>query len=221
MTVPERRKREKEQRRRAILDAAENLFFSKGIEATTMEEVAEQAELAKGTLYLYFKNKDDLIFAIVHRALTLLHDYFSKAVKTSKLGREKLLAIGRAYIAYADTHSHYFSLLSHDHRVNPMQQETVPHQQICMQTGISIHQITADAIETGKRDGTLQTSLAPMELAILLWGQTMGVIQTIHQDKEWLQRVFKVDGDRLIDAYFELVATGLRPHTPDNKETEQ
>ena len=52
MGIAERREREREQRRNTILDAAETVFFSKGINLATMDEVAEEAELSKGTLYL-------------------------------------------------------------------------------------------------------------------------------------------------------------------------
>ena len=60
MGIAERKEREKEHRRNTILDAAEEVFFSKGINLATMDEVAERAELSKGTLYLYFKNKEEL-----------------------------------------------------------------------------------------------------------------------------------------------------------------
>ncbi|MCK5408322.1 MAG: helix-turn-helix transcriptional regulator, partial [Candidatus Krumholzibacteria bacterium] len=60
MGIAERREREKEQRRIDIIDAAERVFFSKGWQAATMDDVAEAVELSKATLYLYFKNKEEL-----------------------------------------------------------------------------------------------------------------------------------------------------------------
>ena len=72
MGVAERREREKEQRRQAILDAAEHLFFKKGVEDTTMDDVAEAAEFSKGTLYLYFKNREDIYHGIYHRGMEVL-----------------------------------------------------------------------------------------------------------------------------------------------------
>ena len=56
MVTARRKEREKEQRRNEIVDAAEKLFFEKGYEGVSMDDVARDAELAKGTLYLYFKN---------------------------------------------------------------------------------------------------------------------------------------------------------------------
>jgi len=56
-----RRQREREQRFLSILDAAENLFAKKGYHHTSMEEIADLAEVSVGTVYFYFKNKEDLI----------------------------------------------------------------------------------------------------------------------------------------------------------------
>ena len=60
MGIQERKKREKERRRQQILSAAKSLFAKRGFHQTTMEEIAKEAELSPGTLYLYFKSKDEL-----------------------------------------------------------------------------------------------------------------------------------------------------------------
>src|SRR4051812_4037874 len=52
------------EKRGAIVEAARSLFLSKGYESTTMAEVAEDAGVAVGTVYLYFKNKNDLLRAV-------------------------------------------------------------------------------------------------------------------------------------------------------------
>ncbi len=60
---------DREARRQAILQAARQVFARKGFEPATLEAVAREAGLAKGTLYLYFKNKEDLYF---HTAVHVL-----------------------------------------------------------------------------------------------------------------------------------------------------
>jgi len=56
-----------EERRHQILNAAEGVFSEKGFDQARMEDIAEETGLSKGTLYLYFKGKDDLIIAILDR----------------------------------------------------------------------------------------------------------------------------------------------------------
>ena len=60
MGIEERKEREKQMRRRQIIDAAEKVFAAKGFSGATIENIAEEAELSPATLYLYFKNKDEL-----------------------------------------------------------------------------------------------------------------------------------------------------------------
>lgn len=60
MGIQERKNREKGLRRNQILKAAKEVFSSKGYNTATMEEIADVAELSPGTLYIYFKNKEEL-----------------------------------------------------------------------------------------------------------------------------------------------------------------
>lgn len=69
MGIQERKEREKERRRQQILVAAKRMFSEKGYNRTTMEDIANEAELSPGTLYLYFKNKEELFASLSLRIL--------------------------------------------------------------------------------------------------------------------------------------------------------
>ena len=79
-----RREREKQNRRKEILQAAWEVFASRDYDAATLDDIAAAAELSKGTLYLYFQNKADLFFA------------------TLEMGVEKLFSIVQEVISYSD-----------------------------------------------------------------------------------------------------------------------
>ena len=74
MGIHERKLREREQRRRQILNAARKVFSSNGFTKTTMEDIAREAELSPGTLYLYFKNKDELYASLSVEVLEHIHE---------------------------------------------------------------------------------------------------------------------------------------------------
>jgi AcrR family transcriptional regulator len=61
MGIHERKEREKERRRQQIMVAAKRVFSVNGFSKSTMEDIAREAELSPGTIYLYFKNKDEYI----------------------------------------------------------------------------------------------------------------------------------------------------------------
>ena len=72
MGIQERKEREKERRRQQIMVAAKRVFSDKGFNRATMEDIAQEAELSPGTLYLYFKNKEELYASLSLRILQYL-----------------------------------------------------------------------------------------------------------------------------------------------------
>ena len=73
MGIQERKERERERRRQQIMVAAKRVFMEKGFSRATMEDIAGVAELSPGTLYLYFKNKDELYASLSLRVLQYLN----------------------------------------------------------------------------------------------------------------------------------------------------
>ncbi|MFZ3047702.1 MAG: TetR/AcrR family transcriptional regulator, partial [Desulfatirhabdiaceae bacterium] len=73
MGIRERKERDKERRHQQILVAAKRVFSEKGFNKSTMEDIAGEAELSPGTLYLYFKNKEELHASLSLRVMQYLH----------------------------------------------------------------------------------------------------------------------------------------------------
>ena len=78
MGIQERKRRERRRRRRQIMIAAKRVFSIKGFTKTTMEDIAREAELSPGTLYLYFKNKDELYASLSVEILEHLHNQLKR-----------------------------------------------------------------------------------------------------------------------------------------------
>ena len=85
-----RREREKLRQRREILAAALDAFSQKGFHQATMQEIAEKAEFAIGTLYKFFQNKEDLYKTIVLERCDDFEDAFRQAMEQSDDEAEKL-----------------------------------------------------------------------------------------------------------------------------------
>ena len=81
MGTRERREREKENRRNQILNAAKEIFMSKGLRAATMEEIARKAELSPGTIYTYFRNKEELYAVLNLIGLQYLYEQNERVYK--------------------------------------------------------------------------------------------------------------------------------------------
>jgi TetR/AcrR family transcriptional regulator len=95
MKMP-RREREKLRQRKEMLAAALGLFSEKGYHNVSMHEIAEKAEFAIGTLYKFFKNKEDLYKALMLEQANKFDDELTKAIKEPDDDIEKLRNYARA-----------------------------------------------------------------------------------------------------------------------------
>jgi len=91
MGIQDRKEREKEQRRHQIIAAARRAFYKKGFTKATMKDIANEAELGFGTLYLYFKNKEELYAAISLRVLYYMNMRISHVINQCNLSKMQQL----------------------------------------------------------------------------------------------------------------------------------
>ncbi|MBN2423796.1 MAG: TetR/AcrR family transcriptional regulator [Calditrichaceae bacterium] len=211
MGIAERKEREKEQRRVEIIDAAERIFFSKGLEVATMDDVAEEAELSKGTLYLYFKNKEDLYLAINERGLKILEEIFQTAIDKHKTGLDKIIAIGNAYRDFSLKYRNYFNVMiyyeSHDYDFK--EKDTCAY--ACHMQGQKTLTLVAKAIQMGIEDGSIRSDIHPFNTAVILWGQSTGMIQILLLKGEHLKKLHDIDTDEVMNLFTQMVVCSLKP----------
>jgi AcrR family transcriptional regulator len=175
--IAERRVEEKERRRSEILDAAEALYAKEGWDLVTVDQVARGARLSRALVYVYFKDKEEILFAIGERAMGLLRDRFIEASAGQKLGIDKVEAIGRSYMAYAFEFPHYFDFCSKFH-AHSSSADAGFHDLACREAGDEAIAAVVKAIESGIADGSIRPSIGdPMMLAVTLWSFTHGLIQ--------------------------------------------
>ena len=99
--VRQRKENEKEQRRKEIIKSAEKLFISRGFDDTTMDDIALEAALSKGTLYNYFKSKEDLYLIVAAQSIKKLNDIIEREVSTIDTGIDKVFSIGYSYLEFS------------------------------------------------------------------------------------------------------------------------
>lgn len=210
MGIAERKEREKEQRRKAILEAAENIFFKKGIDLSTMDEVAEEAELSKGTLYLYFKSKEDIQFAIFQRGAEILVSMFNSAISTKNTGLENLLSLGRTFIEFSGKYHDYFTLFiaiqsskMHTLNVEPGALEYY----FRFQSPLTLVQ---SCVEQGIADGSIRSDLHAASLGATLWSQMLGVMTVIH-NHDYLFEILGISLEVILEAHFDVAENWIVP----------
>ncbi len=100
MGLEERRKRERENRKTAILRAARRLFFEKGFKSVTVESIARKAELSKGSIYLYYKGKEEIYAHILLNDIDKFHDRISDLLINPISASEVLIRLSSIYVDF-------------------------------------------------------------------------------------------------------------------------
>lgn len=187
--IAERRQEEKERRRAEILDAAEAVAGTVGWDAMTMDEVARKARLSRALVYVYFKDKTDLMFGVGERALEALRQSFAEAVSRHDSGLEQITAIGHAYIGYSRERAVYFDVLARCELVSPDTSDLQPNVQACLETGDTVRGLMQGAIELGIRDGSIRSDVGdPKAVTVCLWGFVHGILQLSSAKEQLLAR---------------------------------
>ena len=206
MGIAERKEREREKRRNDIIDAAEKVFFSKGFHNSTMDDVAETAELSKGTLYLYFKSKEDLHFAISMRGMDILAGKLKEAWNDQETGAGNAFETGKAYIQFSREYRKYFDTFmefegSTLEKVDPAQREKLFAEGSPLTVFVSV-------ITRGQQDGTIRNDISAKELAIILWSQLTGLLQFARNKIELVDFLGYRKDDLLMD-HFRIIQDGI------------
>ena len=91
MGIAERRIREKRNRRKFILKAAVRVYFNEGYHAATVEKIAQEAEVSRATVYLYFKTRDEIFVHAAVEFMYYLGDLLEELARTYRHGQGNLL----------------------------------------------------------------------------------------------------------------------------------
>ena len=210
MGIAERKEREKLQRRKDIIDAAEKVFFSSGFASATMDEIAEMAELSKGTLYLYFKSKEDLQFAIFMRGSDILMKMMKDNLSADSNGYQRLLELADTFIRFSREYRNYFSLFMY-YESNRMGALNIDQDQLraYLQEDSPLALVTQQVIR-GIQDCSMKDDLSAEVFSATLWSQMLGVLIVLN-NKADLYEIFNLKADEILQTHLELVSNGIIP----------
>lgn len=106
-----RRDHEKEELRQTILKTAGELFLTRGYDRFSMRHLAEEIGYSVATLYLYFRDKDDLLFTVVDEGFARFTQQLTQAAASSDEPWERLTALSEAYISFGLHNPGYYQLM--------------------------------------------------------------------------------------------------------------
>ena len=207
MGIYERKQREKEQRKKEIIDAARKVFSNKGFNTATMEEIASEAELSSGTLYLYFKNKEELHTSLSIEILKHLADEIQKVVSQDISVEDKIERFRDVFIDVYEYDSSILINLFHlqsGETLKNLSDEVL--QQVKKHSTIA-HGAIIDVVRQGIEQGVFIDE-HPVALADILWASYAGVVlwvdskRLLNDQKDFVKPTLKTA--------FKIISKGLK-----------
>jgi AcrR family transcriptional regulator len=195
-------KRKKKEKQNAIVKAAEKIIAEYGMEKMTMDQVAAEADVAKGTIYLYFKNKGSLLAAVNAELNKEANEYMKERMDLCSGGSEKVRAMGQATVEFFMRNPQKWKAITELYQMKVHDPED-PHVQEFLQVTNEMVHMMADAYRQGIKEGTIREDLDPVTTAIynrMAWGNAF----TPTTEQKMLLKWNKISQERYLT-----VASGL------------
>jgi TetR/AcrR family fatty acid metabolism transcriptional regulator len=207
-----RREAKKALHRRRILEAAREVFFRDGFVAANLDEVAQRAEVAKGTLYRYFDNKAELYVAVLAHNGEIFEEKLRGTLDPSLSPADQIRRTSRFYFQHWTTNTEYFQIfwaLENQAVIGDLSDDAVEEITKLWENCL---RILAGVIEVGVRAGDFRPC-DPWEVANFLWTVSNGMIQSEHAAAR--RRIRRRPLAESFENAIELLLRGLAAH-PDS-----
>jgi len=173
-----RRERERDARRRLILDSAKRVFAERGFPNATVEEIAAQAELAVGTLYRYFKSKEEMYVSLLFEAMAIFYERIT-AIRASGLAPDaQLRAVWDFFYEFYQSQPEYYRVFMflHNEGLSDVISAEVMNQ-INRQAGKNFYQV-GQIVQAGV-DAGLYRAVDTRSVVDVMWSLLMGLAQLV------------------------------------------
>lgn len=192
MSIQKRKIKEKERRRNNILKAAGKLFKSVGYKNTSMDMVANKCQLSKGTLYLYFKNKDDLYAScVLQDGLSNLSALFDEAEKTKKSVVDIIISYTDAFYKFTNDYPELFNLMFGVNSAEGLDLCNISDEtrQLMEDYQRKIFRSRVEVFRRGVKEGIFSDDFSACYAVIQLWTSISGALYM--SQKEQLKMLFE------------------------------
>ncbi|MFH1139871.1 MAG: TetR/AcrR family transcriptional regulator [Pseudomonadota bacterium] len=174
MGVAERRAREWAERKSQILNAARKLLFEKGLDGTSVNQIAKRAELSPSALYTYFKNKEEIIAALSQEGLDLLHRQAAAEIVSADPPQRRLRQLAGAYWTFSREQREYFDIINH-FLISPRPVLNENLKRMVDRQGEKILALGLAAVEEGVGGGIFR-DVKPLRFMLMFWAAINGMI---------------------------------------------
>ena len=191
--------------RENIVSAASVLFMEKGIAATSMDDIAKAAGYSKATLYVYFKNKEEIVSILVLNSMKKLYDYISSALAQHESTEARYNFICRGLVQYQEEFPFYFRMVLDKINIDFESHDNLPEEKETFQIGEEINEKIKHFLLSGMEKGDLRSDLEIIPAIFNFWGMLSGIIQLAANKEEYIIKSMGLSKKQFLDYGFSLV----------------
>ena len=184
-----------------IAKGAMTVFANKGIANTTMDDIAKEAGYGKATLYVYFKNKEDIVSFISLYSMRILRDSLKGAIEENGTSKDIFMGICNSIEKFYDEYPDFFRRTIKYIEINTRDDGSWLSQ--TYQVGEEINQIILDFLEKGARKGDLVQSDNYKETILNMWGMVPGIVELASEKEEYIRIAIATDKENFLKRGFE------------------
>ncbi|MDD3412956.1 MAG: TetR/AcrR family transcriptional regulator [Lachnospiraceae bacterium] len=174
--------------RRHIAEAAGELFEVKGIDTTSMNEIAVKAGYSKATLYVYFHNKEEIVGYLVLNSMIKLKEYLTSALESEKDFKNKYLDLCQAMVLYQEEYPFYFSMALDQINIDFEHSDCEESERETFQVGEEINTLLSLFARSGIEQGAFKSQLNIKSVLFSIWGMLSGFIQLATNKQEYISQ---------------------------------
>lgn len=194
-----------------IINAAKVLFEAKGIAATTMDEIAKEADCSKSTMYVYFKSKDEILLHIILEQMNHLKELLAQSAKEEKSFTEQFMEIAKRLAEFEEEHPVFYELLLGEIIVSPddIQAHNIRGQ--IYEAGELVNRSIKKALEYGITRGEVRKDLRMIETVFFLWSGISETIRFAKQKKLYLNMRLGISEKEYMEYACSLLLRSIQP----------
>ena len=200
-----RKKEPRSVHREKIASAASVLFMDKGIVATSMDDIARAAGYSKATLYVYFKNKEELVGILVLDSMKKLYHYIVSALELQETTKEQYNFICRGLVRYQEEFPFYFKMVLDKINIDFENHEYLPEEKETYQIGEEINEKIKEFLRSGMGKGDLRADLKIMPVIFNFWGMLSGLIQLAANKEEYIKKAMGLSKTQFLEYGFHML----------------
>lgn len=195
-----------EYHRSTILAVSERLFAQKGVDKTTMDDIAREAEYSKATLYVYFESKEEIVGAVLINGLTLLNRRTQRTLEGAGTWQGKYWEICRSLLRfYREDRTAYEVILGGGHTGA----DGGRYEESVRQLVKEFFQQMSGFFAQGQRVGVLDGGRSADELVLFFWGSSSGLIHLADREQDLLTRSTGRSKDGFLTVGFDAILQGM------------